>query len=346
MTGSRQPRASTYGAFAAVALLAAGVFSLAQGRADLTVGEVVRALAGGAGLVDGVDETHATIVNVVRLPRILVAALAGACLALAGAVMQAVFRNPLASPEVMGTAAGSALGAVAAIALGLAGVSGLAVTAMAFLGAALVSWVVYVAASGPQGVSVTGLLLAGIAVNTLVGAGTTFVVSMVFGDYQASAEVMHWLMGGLDKVHGATPVAIVGGGLVAFGMLLAPFVRDMDLLTLREEGAASLGVNVPLVRQVLLLAACGLTAAAVSCTGGIVFIGLVVPHMVRLVVGPAHRGLLPCAALTGGLVLVLADLACKSMPGASSLPLGVATSAIGGPYFFWLLTRYRRGHAL
>jgi iron complex transport system permease protein len=141
-------------------------------------------------------------------------------------------------------------------------------------------------------------------------------------------------------------VLITGGGLVLFGGALIPFLRDMDVLTLKEESAASLGLDVARVRQMLLLLACGLTAATVANTGGITFIGLVVPHMGRLLVGPSHRGLLPCVAVLGALVLVLSDYVCKLAPADFNLRLGVVTSMLGAPFFLVLLVRHRQGKAL
>jgi iron complex transport system permease protein len=332
--------------FLAVAVpvtLAASALALMQGPAGLGVGDVLRGLVWAVGLHGG-DPQNAWIVVEIRLPRVLVALLAGASLAIAGAIMQAVFRNPLASPEIMGTSAGAALGAVLAIAGGLAATSSLATPAAAFAGAGVVSVLVYLAAAGPGGLSVTGLLLAGIAMNTLVGALTAFVIALFSRHAEITGPVLFWLMGGLET-QTMQNAAIVGGGVVVFGLGALPFVRDMDLLTLRDESAASLGVDVGLVRQLLLLVACGLTATAVSCTGGIVFVGLVVPHMVRLLVGPAHRGLLPCAAVTGALVLVGADAVVKLLPQAQ-LRLGVVTSLIGAPFFLHLLVRHRRGGRL
>ncbi len=331
----------------ALGSLAVGLLLLVKSVPGVGVGDVLRAIAYGVGIgADSVPVGHVAIVFDVRLPRILVAVFAGAALALAGTVMQAVFRNPLASPDVMGTHAGSALGAVLAIGLGLASHSVLAAPALAFLGAIAVSAVVYLAAAGRGGASVTGILLAGMAMNALVGAATVFVVSLFwYGDYTRSGAVLQWLLGGLDLAT-MQRAAIVAGGLVLFGAALVPFLRDLDLLTLRDESAGSLGVNVARLRQGLLVIACGITATTVSCTGGIVFVGLVVPHMVRLLVGPAHRALAPCAAAGGALILLLADAICQLAPSALDLRAGVVTAGLGAPFFLYLLARHRRGYAL
>jgi len=337
----RRLRPLPYFAIAIVATLVAACVHLAKGSFPLGFGDVVSGLGRGLGMVDGAAEKSQWILLELRLPRLLVALFAGASLAVAGVMMQAVFRNPLASPEVMGTAAGAALGAVLAIVSGFATASTLAAPSAAFVAAGVVSVIVYVAAAGPGGVSVTGLLLAGIAMNTLVGALIAFVVALFFRNTEIAGPVLFWLMGGLET-QPMQNAWIVGGGLLVFGVAAVPFLRDMDLLTLKDESAESLGVDVGRLRQILLVLACGLTASAVACTGGIVFVGLVVPHLVRLLIGPAHRGLLPCAAVTGALVLVLADCVVKLFPGAQ-LRLGVVTSLIGAPFFLHLLSRYRRG---
>jgi iron complex transport system permease protein len=342
---SNRLRPTTFLTVAGVATLLLAATQLLRGSgAGLEVGEAWRALGAGLGLFEGVPDSHRAIVFDVRLPRVLVAVFAGASLAIAGTVMQAVFRNPLASPEIMGTTAGSALGAVIAIAVGLAGTTALAVPAFAFAGSGAVSFIVYAAAAAGGGATVLGILLAGMAMNLLAGAATTFVVSLSFGHWDKSNEILHWLMGGLDNstLRSAWIVLI---GLVVFAGALVPFLRDMDLLTLRDESAQALGIRVTTLRKGLLFVACGVTATAVSSTGGIAFVGLVVPHMVRLLVGPVHRGLLPCAAVGGGLILLLADVLCQSVP-SSDLRAGVVTTVLGAPFFLYLLGRHRRGLAL
>lgn len=291
------------------------------------------------------DALDAFILGQIRLPRLIVAAFAGAALALAGTVMQATFRNPLASPEVIGTSAGAAFGGAIAIVWSLTDWGVLAVPAMSFVGALTVTGLVFVLAGSHGRFSVASLLLAGIALNTLVGALTSFVVTFTFDNYTASSRVLFWLMGGLE---GRTwnHALITISGFVLFGALIAPRARQLDLLTLSNDSAHSLGVNAERTRRRLLWLACGLTATTVSNTGGIVFVGLVVPHLARLVVGPAHRILLPTAAATGALLLVLSDMICRAAPADSNLRLGVVTAVLGAPYFLFLLARHRRGEML
>jgi iron complex transport system permease protein len=281
----------------------------------------------------------------IRLPRLVVALFGGASLALAGAVMQAAFRNPLASPDLVGTAAGAAFGGALAIVLDWVAGGVLVAPATSLAGALAVTWLVFVLARSHERFSVTTLLLAGIALNTLVGALTSFVVTLRFDNYAASSAVLFWLMGGLEA-RTWEHAAITVGGCVGFGALVLPRVRELDLLTLHDDTAHSLGVDAHRARRWLVWCACGLTATTVSNTGGIAFVGLVVPHLARLLVGPAHRLLLPMAALLGATLLAASDLGCRLAPPDASLRLGVVTAFLGAPYFLYLLARHRRGEAL
>ncbi|MBL8753069.1 MAG: iron ABC transporter permease [Planctomycetes bacterium] len=289
----------------------------------------------------GLDEVEGYVFTGLRLPRLLVAACGGASLALAGAVMQATFRNPLASPDLVGTAAGAALGGACAIVLQIASLGLVVVPAASLLGALVVTGLVFVLARAHGRFATATLLLAGIALNTLVGALTSFVVTLSFDNYTASSNVLFWLMGGLESRTWEHAV-ITAAGLVVFGLAVVPRRRELDLLTLHDDTAHSLGVDAPRVRRWLVLCACGLTAATVSNTGGIAFVGLVVPHLARLLVGPAHRVLLPAAALLGAILMVGSDLVCRLTPPTWNLRLGVVTAFFGAPYFLFLLARNRR----
>ena len=338
-------RAAPVLAVLALLAVAAAATHLVVARQGPEAAAVLQHLLAMLGMAEPLGGPDGFVVGTIRLPRLLCALAGGASLGLAGAVMQAVFRNPLASPDVVGTAAGSALGGATAIVLGWAAASVLAVPLLSMAGAVLVTTLVFGLAGGGMRFSVTALLLAGIAMNTFTGALTSFVVTFRFDNYTASSSVLFWLMGGLDA-RTWDHVAITGGGMVVFALLLLPFVRDLDVLTLQDETVHSLGVDATRTRRLLLLFACGLTATTVANTGGIAFIGLVVPHMARLLVGPVHRVLLPASALLGALLLVLADFACRMAPPDANLRLGVITSAIGAPYFLYLLARHRRGESL
>ncbi len=319
--------------------------SLLQGPRDLGLGQLLKSLGAGLGLVDDVHPGQRAIINTVRLPRMLGCVIGGACMAMAGTVMQAVFRNPLASPEVIGTTQGAAFGGVMAIVTVFSPQFVCATQLASFAGAWLVTVVVFLIASGPAGFSVSSLLLAGIAMNSLMGALISFTMTMQYDNWVASSEILHWLLGSMEKV---TPedTWILLAGLLVFGLPLAAYLRDLDLLTLRDDGAAALGVNVARLRKVLMVLACGLAATTVSVTGGIFFVGLVVPHMARLIVGPAHRGLLPCAGVFGAFVLLLADYLCRVVFPDINLRVGVVTSVLGAPFFLILLSKHRQGKEL
>jgi iron complex transport system permease protein len=284
-----------------------------------------------------VPETVRVIVVAVRLPRIALAAVVGFGLAAAGTVMQGFFRNPMADPSIVGVSSGAAVGAVGAIALPLSlpyGVQG-----AAFAGALLTAFLVYAIATEGGRTPVATLLLAGVAIQTFLGAVVSFLL-VTSGESLRSA--LYWLMGDLNAstwgdVLGASLVVVVGF------LLLVPFARDLNVLMLGEEDAHHLGIEVERTKRILLVLSSVVTAAGVAVAGVIGFVGLVVPHMVRLVVGPDHRVLLPSSALAGASFLVATDTIARST--AEVLPVGIVTAALGAPFFLFLLTR-REVHAL
>jgi len=280
-----------------------------------------------------------------RMPRLLVAIFGGAALALAGAVMQATFRNPLASPDLVGTAAGAAFGGAATIVFGFAAQHVLMVPLGSLVGATVVTSLVFVLARSHGRFTVATLLLAGIALHTLVGALTAFVVTFTYDNYTASSRVLFWLMGGLDD-RNWEHAWITLGGCVLFAAMVAPRVRELDLLTLHDDSAHSLGVDAARARRWLVWCACGLTATTVANTGGIAFVGLVVPHLARAAGARGYRVQGPAAALAGATLLVGSDLVCRLVPADWNLRLGVVTALLGAPYFLVLLARHRRGEAL
>ena len=283
---------------------------------------------------------YETILFEIRLPRIALAALVGSALALAGATYQGLFRNPLADPYLLGIASGAGLGAVLAFVLPLpvalyrAGI----VQALAFLGALATAAAVYLLARVGRSTPMTTLLLAGVAVGALANAATAYLM-YVRGD--RLLVIYAWLLGGFNvatwhEVELVAPVVLVSG----VTMVLSS--RTMNVLQFGEEQAAALGVPVERVKLVLVGAATLATAAAVSAGGLIGFVGLVVPHVARLLFGPDHRRLVPLAALFGASFLVAADTATRSLPGPSDVPVGVATATVGAPFFLLLLRRQKR----
>lgn len=323
-------------------LVVAVVLHLAFARVTPGLGALCDWLFAWTGLTEPASLQDRFVFSSIRTPRVLVAVFGGAALALAGTVMQASFRNPLASPDIIGTAAGAAFGGAIAIVAGWSQLSVVLTPLAALCGAVGVTSLVFVLAGSHGRFSVANLLLAGIALNTLFGALTSFVVTLAFSNYTASSQVLFWLMGGLDN-RTWDHAWITAGGFALFALLIWPRVRELDLLTLRDDSAHSLGINAVKARRYLVWCACGLTATTVANSGGIAFVGLIVPHLARLMVGPAHRLLLPTAALLGGILMVVSDLGCRMAPADWNLRLGVVTAIAGSPYFLYLLARQRSG---
>jgi iron complex transport system permease protein len=319
------------------ALLALGVLASAAIGA---VPVAPPAIAGALGLGPAVDPVTRAIVLELRLPRIVLAALVGAALAAAGAVFQGIFRNPLADPYIIGVSGGAALGATTAIVFGwtaaVAGIS--AVTLAAFVAALLVTALVYRLAWIRGEVAVEPLLLAGVAVGAFLAAVVSAL--QLFGG-QSWQQVIFWLMGGLSGrtwQHVVLILPYVGAGYAVARI----FARDLNLLVLGDETARALGVDAGRARALLIGAATLMAAAAVSVSGLIGFVGLVVPHLLRLVVGPDHRRLLPAAALGGAVTLLLADTVARTAAAPAEIPVGIVTAALGAPFFLFLLRRHRR----
>jgi iron complex transport system permease protein len=317
------------------------MISLTNGSWAISSSRVGDILLGQCGLLSGNKPSLVEIAIVWdgRLPRVLTAALVGFSLAVAGAVMQGIFKNPMASPGVIGISSGAALGAVLAIYMGLAAVFPQALPIMAIIGALITLITVYMIATSAGRTSIATLLLAGIALNLILGAVTSFVITLSTKEFDVGRVIVTWLMGDLNNrlwLH----VRIVSVTAAVALVLIFSYVRELNILMLGEEGAANLGVDVGRVRNILLLAASIMTGGAIAVAGVIGFIGLVAPHMVRAVVGPDNRYLIPLAGLLGAVFLIYADL-CVRLYIPVDLKVGVLTSLLGGPFFIWQIIRYR-----
>ena len=285
------------------------------------------------------ENVDAQIFFVARLPRVLSGALVGATLAAAGVVLQAMLRNPLATPFTLGVSAGGALGAMLAIAFGLeVGMLGVSSIPMAsFAGSLLAIGIVYwLASSQKRGLSTNVLLLAGVTLNSFFSALILFVQYM--SDFTQSFRTVRWLMGDLD-VGNYTPILAALPFIVVAFAVFAVLPRTLNLLTLGEDVAAARGVEVIRTQRLAFLSASLATGAAVSLGGPIGFIGIVVPHLVRLMVGSDHRVVLPAAALFGAAFTVMCDLAARTIMAPLELPVGIITALIGGPFVLWLLVK-------
>jgi len=317
--------------------LAAGIFvaclllSLAFGPASLSLGQIWHYVT--AGPVQG-DLTNAIFWQI-RLPRVLLACLVGAELAVAGVILQDLFLNPLTDPYVTGVSSGAALGATIGIVLHLSQLPWM--TVLALVGGFLTLGVVWVAARRRGRIDIFVLLLAGVTISYLASAVVTVLMIQASQDMHA---IVFWLMGSFS----GRSWAEVEIALVAMPFMAVPlfFAKEMDILLQGEKRALELGVEVERTKRVLLVTAGLLTAIAVSVCGIIGFVGLVVPHIVRLLVGPAHRGLLPVSLLVGASMLGIADLLSRVVIAPNEIPVGVVTTFVGAPLFVYLLRRGRR----
>jgi len=317
-------------------LMAAVLASLAMGAAQLSLGQVVAALFGGA----AADTTHRAIVWDLRLSRLILAMLIGGGLAAAGAAFQGLFRNPLADPYVVGASGGAALGATLAIAAGwtITGAGLGPVPLAAFLGALLAVAIVYsVAEIGGMASAIT-MLLAGAALSTVLSAMVTMVMTL---NDRSLHEVFAWTLGGLSG-RGWPHVQALWFYLVGGTLTLWLFSRPLDALSCGEETAQTLGLPLWQARTAIVGAATVTTAAAVAAGGTIGFIGLIAPHVARLIVGSSHVRLIPASALVGALLLVIADDISRTLFAPVEIPVGVMTALLGGPFFLYLLKTRQR----
>lgn len=302
------------------------------GPVTIPVRSVLASLFGGES--ESVSTFHRVIVNQIRLPRVLLGLLVGSALAVSGVAMQGLFRNPLASPYVLGIASGASAGA--ALAILFASGSILFLPLGAFVGATAAVLIVYGLARGrDRRTSIFTLILAGVAVGALFSAVTSFLIFLSSGGEKLS-DVLFWIMGGLGRASWssiAILAPIVGVGIGA----VFTFARDLNALSLGEEGAFHIGVNPDTLYRWLLGTTTLLTATAVAMAGTIGFIGLVIPHVMRLLVGPDHRRLIPVSALAGGCFLVWSDMAARTVFAPAELPVGVITAFLGAPFFLYLL---------
>ena len=285
------------------------------------------------------DNVDAQIFFIARLPRVVAGALVGGALAAAGVVFQALLRNPLAAPGTLGVSAGAALGAMVAITFGLdISLAGLpSIPLASFAGSLGALGIVYgLAAARRRGQSTTVLLLAGVTMTAFFSALIMFTQYMA--DFTDTFRTVRWLMGTLD-IGGYTPLLAVTPMLLLALVLIASLPRSLDLISLGADSAAARGVDVVRTERVALLSASLATGAAVSISGPIGFIGIVVPHLVRLLVGSDHRVVLPASVLFGAAFLIMSDSLARTLFAPVEIPVGVITALTGGPFFLWLLLR-------
>ncbi|MFN3575424.1 MAG: FecCD family ABC transporter permease [Tabrizicola sp.] len=342
-SGDRSGRAALTFRLLVLLLIAVAVLSLGTGATVPSLGRLLAAAAG-----EGLDPLDQVVLIDIRLPRLAMGVLIGAGLAVSGALMQGLFRNPLADPGVIGVGAGASLGAVGAIVLGGLLPAGLAnlfgahlLPVAAFLGSWGATLLLYRIATRGGQTQVATMLLAGIALGALAMAVTGMLIFMA--DDRQLRDLTFWSMGSLAGASWAKVLAILP--LILPVLALSPLLaRGLNALALGEAQAGHLGIRVQQVKRLAILAVAAATGAAVAVSGGIGFVGIVVPHLLRLATGPDHRFLLPNAALLGASLLLAADMIARTIAVPTELPIGIITACLGAPVFLWILLG-RRGIA-
>lgn len=344
--GARAPHYRVW-AFALLAplLLVVVVLAIGMGAVAISPLQVTSILLSHLGIAPLAEytELQATVLHAIRLPRVLLGALVGAGLATSGAAMQGLFRNPLADPGLLGISSGASLAAAASIVLGLNAFGIYTLPAAAFAGSLVSTAVVYLLAQSRGRISVTTMLLAGIAVNALCGAVTGLFTFLATDDQLRT--ITFWSLGSLGGATWrsvATAAPFILGGALGLPLL----ARALDALLLGESNARHLGIPVDAVKWAVVCLVALAVGASVAVSGAIGFVGLVVPHLTRLWLGPRHRVLLPAAALLGATLLVVADLIARTIAVPAELPIGIVTAITGAPFFLYLLTRNNRAGRL
>lgn len=322
------------------ALLLAVLLSFGTGPLRLPPADVLHAITAKLGLADpqSVSARDMGVVWQLRIPRALLGALVGAALAMAGVALQGLFGNPLADPGIVGVSQGASLGAVAAIVLGAGALGTWLIPLAAFLGGAAATTLIYLLARPGRGNGTATLLLVGIAIGAACSAALGF-LTYIASESELQSLVF-WQMGSLAQagwrdVVAVAPVFVIG--LLALWRLATP----LDMLALGERQARHIGLDVARTRLLLVLFSALLVGAAVAFAGSIGFVGLVVPHLVRMLAGPGHRWLLPLSGVAGALLIVVADTMARTLDPPSEIPLGLFSAALGAPFFLWLVLRGR-----
>lgn len=331
----RPPGALVASVFAGLLVIAV-IAGVGIGPLSLHPGEVLRILFAQltGGNLEGMDPATVHVVWELRLPRVIQAAIVGASLAIAGAALQGLFGNALADPGIVGVTSGASLGAIIAIVLGLTAFGSWTVPGMSFVFGLATTALIYVLARPGRGGGTVQLLLVGIAITAVGGSISGFFTYVA--DTTELESIVYWSMGSLNRaswnaVGAALPFFLIGL------IVLISLARPLDVLALGEKQARHVGLDVKRTRIMLIVATAIIVAAAVATAGSIGFVGLVIPHIVRMIVGPGHKWLLPISALGGALMIVAADIGARTLNPPSEVPIGLFTGLVGGPFFLWLL---------
>lgn len=324
-----------------VLLLFTIILAVALGAVYVPLGRSFRIILDNIGLISDptLPEDQISIIYRVRLPRVIVACIAGAALSACGAVMQGLFRNPMADPGVLGVSSGAGLGAIIAITTGIAARSIYTMPVFAAIGALCAVTVIYLLSLRRGRIAPLTLILSGIAVSTFIGAVTQFI--LIKSNTYEVRRFVFWTMGGLSGMMWEQ-VRLITFPVLALLAVMMMFSRDLNLLQLGEEEAQSLGLEPSRTRKILLLISSLITATAISVCGPISFVGLIVPHIMRLIAGPDHRLLIPASAIGGAIFLTGCDILGR-LPANGEIHVGIITAILGAPYFLYLLIRSRKG---
>lgn len=329
-----------------ILLIVAIAFFSAIGTADITPIDSFKIIGSHIPIVKkyiditNIKKSHEIIIWSIRLPRILLGVLVGTSLSIAGAAFQGMFQNPMADPYVIGISSGAALGATIAIALkiNIEFLNIPSISIFAFIGALVAVFIVYNIAKVANKIPITTLLLSGVAVGQLL----TAIMSMIMVLYSDDiSKIIYWTMGGLagkgwDPLIGIAPPTVLSIILINF------FARDLNIMLTGEESAQSLGVDVEKTKLYILILGTFMTSMVVSISGIIGFVGLIIPHVVRIVIGPDNRILLPVSGLVGGIFIILADTIARTIISPIEIPVGIITALFGGPFFIYLLKTSKR----
>jgi len=329
-----------------IALLVSISFFATIGSADIKIMDTVRIVLSKIPFINRyidishIPESHQTIILIIRIPRVLIAVLVGAALSCVGTVFQGMFKNPMADPYVLGISSGAALGAgiviISRLSFDASPIS--MITVGAFIGAVFTTFLVYFIARVKNKVPVTTLLLSGIAIGQFLTAILSFLMVIFTKDM---TKITYWTLGSFSG-KGWDQLASIALPLVIFIAILNFFTRDLNVLLLGEESAQNLGIEVEKFKIVMLLICSIITAIAVSVSGIIGFVGLIIPHIVRLIVGPDHRILMPASILVGGIFMIFADTIARTIISPTEIPVGIITAIFGGPFFIYLLRKSKK----
>lgn len=336
----KQYKTTSIFSFLFILLLFSIVMSTMLGGVTIPFKETIKALLSVLPFFDIDSATmYKQIILQIRLPRVLVAGCVGASLAVAGVVMQSLFRNAMADPGIIGVSSGGALGGVIAIYFGFTAIGSFMIPVLGFLGAFITLFIVYFISTQNGQTSILTLLLTGVAISSFFSACTSLILT--YSSTGQLHQILFWLMGdlnGRDWDHLKLMIIPVCVALVIFFL----YRHELDILMLGEEEAANLGINVQFTRNFLLIVASILTGVSVSLTGAIGFVGLIVPHMIRLIIGPSHKLLIPASVLGGAIFLIGADLISRLIIKPAELQIGIITAFFGAPFFIYLIILNKR----